>query len=372
MLRPGPYRPGMTPRRRWILVATVALLLAALPFAPRLLPVADSDISATDLLAAVRASGDQPYSGYVETTGAVQLAVGSDFDDVGALLGERNRLRVWWRDDNAWRVDRLEIAGETDLVHDGDLTTSYDYQRAKAATSRDPEVRLPRTADLVPPSLARTATTGITDDEVSRLPSRRVAGVAAPGLRITPRARQTTVDHVDLWADPATGLVLRAEVHGTSAGTPAFVSQLTEYEPGDPGSRLVGFGEPAGVERSFDHTLDIVDAANQYAPYAPPERAGGLTRTGGSGAVAVYGEGLTRFVAVPLRERDGGPLNEQLSKTAGSVLTPDGVGVRAGPLTLFVAKGGSWLLAGTVTVETLERATRDVVNGSGYYVVEGR
>lgn len=345
-------------------MAGVAIVLLALPFAGRLLPVDDTEISAAALLARVHGSTQEPYSGYVVTTGAIQLAVGERFDDVGALLGEQTRLRVWWRNDDAWRVDRLGLTGETDLLHVGGFTTSYDYEDAKAVTSEDPPIRLPRAADLLPPMLARTVLTGITDAEVSRRPARTVAGIAAPGLRIEPAAPETTIDHVDLWADPATGLPLRVEVYADGATAAAFTSELRDFTAGDSGAGVTSFHNPGDVEEDFERALDIADAANQYAPFVPPDQVAGLTKETGDGAVGVYGRGVTRFIAIPLRSREGDPLFEQVDTTVGRVVTANGVAVRVGPLTVLVAGAGSWVLAGTVGVDTLDRAAGDVLGGT--------
>ena len=105
------------------MVVAGTLLLVAAPVALHLLPAADSDVSATRLLDQARASQGHAWSGYVETEGTLQLPDADRFSDVGALFGERTRMRVWWQDADHWRVDQLLVAGETDLVHEGDRTT---------------------------------------------------------------------------------------------------------------------------------------------------------------------------------------------------------------------------------------------------------
>src|SRR3954468_1216397 len=124
------------------------------PIALHLLPAADSDVSAGRLLAEARAAQGHPWSGYVETEGSVGLPEAARFGDVAALFGEPTRMRAWWIDDDRWRVDQLLLTGETDLVHDGEFTPRWDYEHLDATQSLDPGIRLPRTADLVPPVLA--------------------------------------------------------------------------------------------------------------------------------------------------------------------------------------------------------------------------
>lgn len=355
----------MTPLRRWCLVALVAVLLAASPFAGRLLPVTDSALSASALLGRVRDSGDQSYSGYVETAGTVQLQVGDRFSDVGDLFSERTRLRVWWQDEETWRVDHLLVSGETDLVRRGGVTTEYDYEDAKAVSTRDPEIRLPRTADLVPPTLARMVLSGAVDSEVARLPSRRVAGFAAPGLRLTPASTATTIDHVDLWADPGSGLPLRVEVYSDGSREPDFTTEFRGFSSASPAAADVAFAPSRQVERDFQDTLDIADAANQFAPLFPPGRIAGIEMSSQrTGAVGVYGTGVTRLIAIPLRDREAAPLREQLKTSPGVQETDNGTVVAVGPLgVLLTGSGdvGGWLVAGTVTADTLDEAARDLL-----------
>src|SRR5436190_1588544 len=113
----------MTRVRRWSAVALGTALLAVTPVVLRFLPAAESDVSATSLLEQVRAADGHPWSGFVEIEGTLQLQDADRFSDVGALFGERSRLRVWWQDDDHWRVDQILVAGETDLVHDDTETT---------------------------------------------------------------------------------------------------------------------------------------------------------------------------------------------------------------------------------------------------------
>ena len=88
-------------------MAAGTLLLVAGPVAVRAWPASDRDVGAADLLATIEDNLDHPYSGYVETRGTLQLPVADRFTDVGDLFGSTTRMRVWWRSDDAWRVDKL-------------------------------------------------------------------------------------------------------------------------------------------------------------------------------------------------------------------------------------------------------------------------
>jgi len=358
----------MTRVRRWCVVALGTLLLVATPLALRALPAADSDVSAARLLEQVRASDDQAWSGYVETDGTLQLPDADRFSDVGALLGERTRLRVWWRDADHWRVDQLLVAGETDLVHAGDRTTEWDYEHAEATVSRDPDIRLPRSADLLPTELAHRLLRGADSSEVSRIPARRVAGISAPGLRLVPASELSSIDHVDLWADPDSGVPLRVEVYaGSGTEGPAFTTAFRSFSGSRPDTGDVDFRPTSSTEVRFDDVLDIADAANQYAPVRPPRRIAGLAKTSASdGAVGVYGRGATQVIAIPLRDREAEALRRQLDVTPAVEHLDARTIVTVGPLGVILTGkpgDGGWLLAGTLTRDALVVAADDVLAG---------
>ena len=354
----------MTPLRRWLLVVVGVVLVVTVPLAVRAVPAPSSDLSAGDLLDLVRGSGDQPYSGYVESRGTLALPSVDRFTDVGAVLGDESRLRVWWRGEDAWRVNRLKLAGETDLIHDGELTTEYDYEDATANTSVDPDIRLPRSSDLLPPLLARRLLGDVTDSDVARLGTRRIAGRVAPGLRVTSPDDTSRIARVDLWADPDTGVPLRVEVYAVDGVVAAVTTAFAEFSTTTPDLDQVTFEPPPTIETQFDEVLDIADAANQFAPFIPPSAVGGLAQTDATrGAVGVYGSGLTQLITIPLRGREARPLRDQLQKTPGSTLEPEGTLVPFGPLAvLLTGEGddGGWLIAGTVSGDLLAASARDL------------
>jgi len=356
----------VTTFHRWCIVAALALVVIGLPVVVRALPAGDEDVSAEDLLSRIEAAGDHGYSGYVESLGSLDLPVADRFTDIAALFGERTRLRVWWRDDESWRVDKLLATGETDLVHEGRLTTEWSYERDRAETSIDPQIRLPRSADLTPPAVAERLLRDVDADELTRLPARRVAGRDCLGLRLVPGAPQSSIDHVDVWADRETGIPLRVEVYGAESA-PAFSSEFREFSDEAPDASEVDFEVPAGADRVFDSVLDIADAANQYAPFLPPDELAGLPRSGETrGAVGVYGSGVTRILAIPMRGQEATALREQLRGTFGMRQEPEGTVVSIGPLGVLLTgecEDGGWLVTGTVTDDTLLAAARDLDAG---------
>jgi hypothetical protein len=359
----------MRPFHRWSLVALAVALVVLVPMTVRALPVHDQRLSAAALLARVQGDG-AAYSGTVEVQGRLGLPVSDHFTDIADLLGSDTRLRVWWRDADDWRVDKLLPTGEVDLFHHGRATIRWDYERAEAQTSIDPAMRLPRDADLLPPTLARRALTGVDAAGVTRLPARRIAGHDALGLRVRPTDPRTSIDHVDLWADPTTGTTLALDAYGTGS-QPVLSTSFTSVDLAAPAPGSTSFHAAAGLRETVDDVLDIADAANQYAPLLPPPTVAGLARSASSdGAVGVYGAGLTEVLALPLQERDAGYLADQL-RTSGARRVGDRLLLRVGPLGIALTFSHqpfdfAWVVAGTVTDDTLVRAADDLDVGTRY------
>ncbi len=360
----------MRPIHRWTLVALAVALVVLVPIAVRALPVPDRSIGATDLLARIQAGEGAGYSGTVEVRGRLGLPVSDHFTDIADLLGSETRMRVWWRNPDQWRVDKLLPTGEIDLFHHGRATIRWDYERAEAQSGIEPRIRLPRDADLLPPALALLALTDVDPADLTRLPPRRIAGHDALGLQLRPSDPRTSIDHVDLWADPDTGLVLALDAYG-DASQPALSTTFTSVDLSRPAPRATTFHAAHGLRQTVDDVLDIADAANQYAPVLPPDSVAGLRRSASAqGAVGVYGSGLTQIMALPLQSRDAGYLADQL-RTSGGRDVDGRLLLRVGPLGVALTFSHSpldvaWVVAGTVTDDTLVRASRDLDHGTRY------
>ena len=120
-------------------------------------------------------------------------------------------------------------------------------------------VRLPRPADLVPPSLAlRLLREAGPRARVTGLAPRRVAGIAAAGLRVIPGDPASTVARIDIWADPASGLPLQVEVFGRGSGQPALETQFLQVSSWHPVPAVLGFKNPASLK--FLAALDSSDS----------------------------------------------------------------------------------------------------------------
>lgn len=362
--------------RRWSLVALAAAVAVATPVVPRLLPAEASDLDAADLRDRIAAASDLPWSGEVAVRGSLQIPETESFAGVTDLLGDDSSLRVWWRSEESWRVDRIRATGETDLVREGDLLTSWRFESERATASPYATVRLPDASDLVPSRLARRLLAGADDAELTRLPERRLAGRSAAGLRLEPADEQSTIDRVDVWADTRSGLPLRVEVVGDGSSLPVVTSTVTSLDLATPDPGTTAFVAPPGARIGFRDAVDVAAGANAFAPFALPSSLAGLERRGDPeelGAVGLYGRGPTALVAVPLRRGLAAQVREQLAASSG-VPGESGTSLQVGPLSVLLTEGGrgrgTFLLAGTVRPEVLVDAATEL--GDGVTLLDGR
>ncbi len=364
------YLVRMVPAARWLVVALLALAVAAPPTLLHLRPVADSDIGAEPLAEKVQSSTSVPWSGEVRTQGSLDVPLdSSSFGGIARLLGEQGQLRVWWRDADRWRIDRLSTTGETDLVRAGRVMARWNYEEDVARLSSYSPIRLPDDNDVVPPALAARLLDGARGEELSRLPARRIAGRSAVGLRLVPADPASTIRRVDVWSMEDSGLPLRVEVYGDDSAHPTLTSQMTSVHPGNPNDEEIGFEVPMGIHLTRTPTLDDVARANAFAPFLLPPTLAGLARRGEVGvlgAVGVYGRGPTALLALPLRDSTAHGLHEQLAKSRHARESGDSVAVEAGPLSVLLLEGdgGNFLLTGTVTPAALRQAGTDLVHGA--------
>ena len=371
MFRPELVRPTYigAMSARWLVVLFTAAALVATPLVLGARAAPPSDIAAADLARRVQQSAGVSWSGFVETSGTLQVPDNESFATLAQLLGENTQLRVWWRNTDDWRVDRIRSTGETDLFRQQGYTIRWVFESETATYSPVSEIRLPDASDLLPATLAREVMRHARDDELSRLPSRRVAGIDAPGLRLTPNESATTVAHVDIWAEPGSGLPVRVELYGVGEQRPVVTTTLLELSLSEPAAETTDFKPGPGVQVNYEQSVDVAAAAQAFAPYDLPASLAGLRSRDGEdpGAVGIYGRGPTTLIALPLRGRVAGPLRRQLSDRGSVQLTDVGILAPVGPvgvlLTPFRGRRGAFLLAGTVNSETLQRAAAELLAG---------
>ncbi len=222
---------------RWTLVAAAAAVCCAVPAVVAGLPAGSAHVTVNRILA----SANQPYSGYVRTQSELGLPSLPELSDVTSLLSGTTDIRAWYDSGDQNRVDVIDTVGERDVYQTPSGTYTWDYGRNQLTeiTGNEP-VRLPRAGDLLPPDLGRRVLAMDTVDGVVDLPSRRVAGIDAAGLRLRPTDTATTIGQVDIWADPATGLPLRVEITARGGSQPILISQFLSVvadgaRRGDPG-----------------------------------------------------------------------------------------------------------------------------------------
>lgn len=352
-------------RARWAAVAAGVALLCAIPALVAALPVPGSALTAAQLRARIVDSATVAYQGYAQSNVSLGLPHLPDLSDVTSLLDGSTDQYAWYRSPTAWRADVLTAAGEDDTYQTGSGIFSWQYGRDLLTRVIGSEpVRLPRAADLLPPALARRllAYAG-TSARQYRLPSQRVAGVDAAGLRLVPVGQATTIGAVEIWADPATGLPVRAEIFTRGAGAPVLVTEFLDLSIAAPPVATVTPGPMPGADFSTARLPDVDGVLNAFAPPLPG-RLDGYRRTpnpGGLPDVAAYGTGFARFAVLPLPRSTGTSAMTTASAAGGAISMPGGsaVLVQTPLLTVLLASapgGPVYLLTGTVTAGPLERA----------------
>jgi hypothetical protein len=347
-------------------VAAGTAVLCALPAIVAAIPVPASALPAAQLRSRILASGHVPYQGYAESTVSLDLPDLPDISDVTSLLDGSTDQYAWYRSPDEWRSAVLTTAGETDVYQtlaNGTFQWSYASNLLTQLVGSQP-VRLPRAADLLPPSLAlRLLDFAGPSDRVARLPSERIAGFDAAGLRLAPAGPGTTVAAVDIWADPASGLPVEVEVFGRGSAAPVLVSRFLSVSLTRPSLATVRPAlSPAGMFSSSEEP-DVEGIVNGYGPLLPA-RLGGVSRSAspaGLPVVAAYGTGFARFAVLPLPQRTGAAMISAASSAGASIALAGGTAelITTPLLTVLLtqsASGQTFLLTGAVSPAVLERA----------------
>ena len=358
--------------RGWALVAALAALAVLVPQVPGWLPASAKAVDPGTLRDRILDSADRPYQGYAELSGSLTLPELPQVADVTSLLTTTTHVRTWYAGPERWRFDVINAVGERDVYRTPDGQFIWDYG-ANLLTRMlgQPTVRLPRAGDLLPPELARRVLSAARGDPVSALPARRVAGHDVAGLRLTPADPDTTIDHVDLWANPDTGLPVAVEVTARGGARPFLVCRFLELETTTPPAEVLTPKLPFGSGFSRTTAPDIGDALGAFdRGRIPPLRLAGRelreTDLGNVQGVGVYGTGLSAFVALPIPADVGSDAADALSKAgATSTALPSGAALELAisPLSVVVARAESYrwyLIAGLTAPEVLRDAADEL------------
>lgn len=356
--------------RRWTIVAAGTALLCGLPALIAAWPVPAVAVSSAQLRARILSSAGVPYQGYVESNVDLGLPSLPDLGNVTSLLDGITDQYAWYLSADQWRADVLTSAGETDTYQSSEFGTylwNYSSDLLTQVLGSEP-VRLPRAADLLPPALAqRLLGYAGSATRVSALPARRIAGVNAAGLRLTPARSTSTISGVDVWADWHTGLAVEVEIFGRDSATPVLVSQFLSVSFTRPAAATLTPNLSTAVNFATGSLPDVTRILNSYGPDLPPSLGGAARVAGVPGLpdVAAYGIGLARFAVVPLPYSTGQSLLQAASSAGVTIQLGSGTAViiQTPLVTVLVSQqppGPPYLLAGTVTANVLERAAQQL------------
>ncbi|HEY3262026.1 MAG TPA: hypothetical protein VGJ95_17500 [Pseudonocardiaceae bacterium] len=365
--------------RRWLAVAAGAATLLAVPAVVHRLPTRSAaEPSVQVLRERVLASGGQPYAGYAESIGQLGMPPLPQLADVATLLSGTVRVRAWYAAPDRWRVDMLTTAGERGTYRVGGTELVWDYEDDRLTGIIGPvAVRPPRAADLLPPELARRLLGLAAGDPVTALPPRRVAGIDAAGLRLTPSDPSTTVGAVEVWAEPASGLPLQVQVTARGADRPVLVSRLLEVSMAAPPAAVLRPSPGPGSAVDTVNAAEVAGVLRGLGSATLPARLAGrdlVIPSADLPSVGRYGDGLAGFVVVPLgrglstRLLDGARSAGAVDLTTPSIATAVRLQTPAQTplLTVVVVRVRrlGYLMAGAVTAPVLEQAAAELAGGN--------
>jgi hypothetical protein len=359
---------GTQTRRRWALVAAVVALLCSVPVVIGAWPAGAADVDPALLRSRIAGSAAQPYQGFAQSAGLLPLPPLPNLERVTALASGTTQMRVWYAARDRWRVDVIGDGTERDLYQTPQGQYIWDYGDSQLSQILgEQHVRLPQPADLTPPELVRRLLHVAEGDRFERLAGKRVAGVSAAGLRLAPVTAGTTIDHIDVWADPGTGLPVQAEVTAKGGERPVFVTRFLELHLTTPSARvLTPPPDHPGIGFSVTTAPDVLSAINRRRPAWLPARLGGQPRRDvvtDLSAAGVYGTGLAQFVVVALPGRFGAQAYDRVATfgTKVDVPTGDAALISTGLLTVLAVRADrTYLVAGFVEPALLTGVATDL------------
>jgi hypothetical protein len=193
----------------------------------------------------------------------------------------------------------------------------------------------------------------------------------AAGLRIVPASPGTTVAHVDVWADPVTGLPVQAEITARGARRPVFVTRFLELSLTAPAPAvLVPPARRPGMGYTTTSATDVLANLDRWDSLTPPDRLAGYTRqdsVAGVSAAGVYGTGLARFVVLGVPGRLGYEIYRNAEKWGRRLTVPGGeaVLITAGLLNVLLVRAErTYLVTGFVDAPVLQRVATDLAGGA--------
>jgi hypothetical protein len=207
------------------------------------------------------------------------------------------------------------------------------------------------------------------------------------------------VDHIDIWADPATGLGEHVAITGRGASVPVLETRFLDLSFGTPADATLTPPTPtADVEGSVSSAGDVNSALNSLRPGPLPSSLAGKPRVPGTGApstgstfllfgnngtlvpgpvpfvpvigdpgVGAYGSGFTEFLVLSVNRDTGRDATDRATKAGGlPVYFTGGQGVLLSTSLFSVMVVSSpqarrtYLLVGLVDPDFLVQAGREL------------
>lgn len=362
--------------RGWALVAALATVAVLGPQVPGWIPASARAVDPAALRDKILAATDRPYQGYAEISGSLALPELPKLAELTSLLTTTTRVRTWYAGPSRWRFDvisgHVAGAGERGVYRTPDGEFTWDYgENMLTRLLGEPPVRLPRAGDLLPPELARRVLAAAQNDPVTTLPARRVAGHDAAGVRLTPADPDTTIGHVDIWADPDTGLPLAVELTARGAARPVITSHFVELAETRPAADVLTPKQSPGSGFTVATAPDVGDALGTLSRRGAPLRLAGRALrqgdVGGVRGVGVYGGGLSAFVALPVPYHVGSDVAEAITSAGGTsedIASGEALQLAIAPLSVVVARTDFayrwYLLAGLTRTDVLLQAAGEL------------
>ena len=131
----------------------------------------------------------------------------------------------------------------------------------------------------------------------------RVAGVVAPGLRVTLADPAATLDHVNVWVEPGSGLPLRVELHEAGGTRPVLRTEVTQLDLSPPDSSTTVFRPAASTRLNYEDAVDVATVVGNLVDNALDAVSGG--RPG-------------QWVSVAIRHDDVGALRREARADRGA------------------------------------------------------
>ncbi|GAB3896159.1 hypothetical protein GCM10029964_077110 [Kibdelosporangium lantanae] len=350
------------------MVTGLAAAAAAVPVVSSAWPAREVSVDAGALRDKMLRSDRVQHQGNAESVGRLALPELPKLASVTALLTGTTQVRTWYAGPDSYRFAVVSTAGEQDLYHSADIETHWDYvQSTFTDTDADLPLRLPRAGDLLPPDLARRILATSAGDTVTGIPAKRVGGVSAAGLRLVPADPDTSIGHVDMWADPDSGLPVQVEINAKGSAQPVVLSRFLDYSLGPPPASALAYDPgpelPARMLATPDVAAVLATAGLVRLPLVLAGRQQRVNAQLSLPGVGLYGTGLSSFVALQLPR---GLVNSAVDAAtkAGAQEVDNIVQLTIPPVSLALlrrtAARRTYLLTGLVSAEVLQQAARQL------------